>query len=331
MHKWHVPGLALAVVRNGKVVRAQGYGYANLELGVPVTPNTVFSLHSVSKQFCATGIMLLIREGKVHLDDPVTKYFPETAPAWSGITVKMLLNHTSGIPDYLNDNLKLDVPDNAPDSVIPGAVSKLPLKFTPGTKFAYSNTGFLMLAQIIHQITGRPDPEFLSNRIFKPLGMASSRTSSFSDIILNRAQRYDWKDGHFINGRSPSTVDEIGDGGMLSTVLDLAKWDAGLYTEKILTSDEKRLMWTPGPYDDEEKAHYGFGFYIDNPNGHRRVWHYGAGMSGQRSVIERYVDDKLTVIILVNGGEPLLPGLASQVAARYLKGGYHLNAFRRQR
>lgn len=320
MHKWHVPGLSLAIVRDGKVIRLGSYGYANLELGVPVTPDTVFSLHSVSKQFCATGIVLLVRDGKVRVDDPVTKYFPETAPAWDEITVKMLLNHTSGIPDYLNDSMKLDIPDNAPDSAIPGAVSKLPLKFKPGTKFAYCNTGFLMLAQIIHQITGKPDPVFLANRIFKPLGMTSSRTSSADDIIPNRSQRYDWKDGHFINGRSPSTVDEIGDGGMLSTVRDLARWDAGLYTEKVLTNTEKHLMWTPGPYDDEEKAHYGLGFFLDSFKGHRRVWHYGAGFSGQRSVIARYVDDKLTVIMLVNGGEPILSKFVNQVAARYLKG-----------
>ena len=320
MHLRHVPGLALAVVRNGKVIRAQGYGFADLELGIPVTPGTVFSLHSVSKQFCATGIMLLIRDGKVKLDDPVTKYFSECSPAWDAIQVKHLLNHTSGIPDYLNEDLNLKLPDNAPDTAVPGAVAKLPLKFPPGTKFAYCNTGYLMLAQIIHQLTGHPDPVFLTDHIFKPLGMSSSRTSSQADIIPNRAARYDWKDGHFINGRPPSTVDEIGDGGMLSSVLDLAKWDAALYSDKILTADEKRQMWTPGPYDDEEKAHYGFGFFLDSFNGHRRVWHYGAGFSGDRSVIARYVDDKVTVIMLVNGGEPKLPALVNRIAAHYLKG-----------
>lgn len=323
MHQRHVPGLALAVVRNGKVVRAQGYGFANLELNVPVTPKTVFSLHSVSKQFCATGIMLLIREGKVKLDDPVTKYFPECSPAWDAIKVEHLLNHTSGIPDYLNEDLKLNLADNAPDSAVPGAVARLPLKFTPGSKFAYCNTGFLMLGQIIHQLTGHPDPIFLADRIFKPLGMTSSRTSSQADIIPNRAARYDWKDGHFINGRPPSTVDEIGDGGMLSSVLDLCKWDAALYTSKILTSAEKRQMWTPGPYDPEEKAHYGLGFFLDSYNGHRRVWHYGAGFSGDRSVIARYVDDKVTVIILVNGGEPKLPSLVNQIASHYLSAKKH--------
>ena len=320
MHKRHVPGLTLAVVRNGKVIRAQRYGFAQLELNVPVTPNTVFSLHSVSKQFCATGIMLLIRARKIKLDDPVTKYFPKCSPAWDAIQVKHLLNHTSGNPDYLNEDLNLNLPDNAPDAAVPGAVAKLPLKYAPGNKFAYCNTGYLMLGQIIHQLTGHPDPVFLTNRIFKPLGMSSSRTSSQADIIPNRAARYDWKDGRFINGRPPSTVGEIADGGMLSSVLDLSKWDAALYTDKILTANEKRQMWTPGPYDDEEKARYDFGFFLDSFNGHRRVWHYGAGFSGDRSVIARYVDDKVTVIILVNGGEPKLPGLVNTVAAHYLKG-----------
>jgi CubicO group peptidase (beta-lactamase class C family) len=316
MHKRHIPGLALAIVRNGKVIRSKGYGFANLELGIRATPDTVFSLHSVSKQFCAAGIMLLIRDGKIKLDDPVTRYFPECSPAWDAIQVRHLLNHTSGIPDYLNEDLKL--PDAASDSAIPGAVSKLPLKFAPGSKFAYSNTGYLMLALMIHQLTGRPDPEFLRERIFKPLGMASSRTSSQADIIPRRAARYDWQNGHFVNGRPPSTVPEIGDGGMLSTVLDLARWDAALYTDRILTAGEIRLMWTPGPYDEEEKAHYGFGFYLDSFNGHRRVWHYGAGFSGERSVIARYVDDKVTVIILVNGGEPKLPALVNRIAAQFL-------------
>lgn len=320
MHKWHVPGLSIAVVRNGKVIKAKGYGFSNLELGVRATPNTVYSLHSVSKQFCAAGIMLLVREGRVRLDDPVTKYFPEGAGVWDGITVRHLLNHTSGIADYLNDDLKLNLPDDAPDAATAVAMAKLPLNFKPGARFSYSNTGYLLLAQIIHQLTGKPDPAFLTDRIFKPLGMTSSRASDYKALILHRAARYDWKDGHFVNGLPPSTVPEIADGGMLSTVLDLAKWNIALDGERILTADEKRRMWTPGPVTDEGQSRYAFGFFMDTYKGHRRIWHYGAGFSGQRSVIARFPDDKVTVILLVNGGKPLLTRLVNDVAEHYFKG-----------
>lgn len=320
MHQTHVPGLSMAVVSNGKVIRAQGYGFANLELKVPATPETVYSLHSVSKQLCATGIMLLVREGKVGLDDPVTKYFPGTSPAWDGISVRHLLHHTSGIPDYLNDGLNLNLAADAPDSAIPPAVARVPLKFKPGEKYSYSNTGYVMLAQIIHQVTGKPDPVLLAERVFKPLGMTATRNSDSKAIIPNRAARYVWRAGTFANGAPPADAEEIADGGTLSTVLDLAKWDISLYTDKILTEAERKQMWTPGTVTDPAGCKYGFGFFCDTYKGRPRIWHYGSSGIGQRAVVARYPDDKLSVILLVNGGEPVLTRLVNQVADHYLKG-----------
>lgn len=320
MQKTHVPGLSMAIVRDGRVIRAQGYGFANLESKTPATPETVYSLHSVSKQFCATGIMLLVREGKVGLDDPVTKYFPEGKGVWDGITVRHLLHHTSGIPDYLNDDLSLKIPPDAPDSAVPLAVAKVPLKFKPGEKYAYSNTGYVMLAQIIRQVTGKPDPSFLADRIFKPLGMKATRNADSKVIIPHRAARYAWKDGHFTNGTPPADAEEIADGGMLSTVLDLAKWDTSLYTDKVLTAEERTEMWTPGKVTDPAGCKYGFGFFVDTYKGRPRIWHYGSSGIGQRAVIARYPADKLCVILLVNGGEPVLTRLVNQIADNYLKG-----------
>ncbi|HEY3413607.1 MAG TPA: serine hydrolase domain-containing protein [Armatimonadota bacterium] len=320
MHKTHVPGLSMAIVQNGKVIRAQGYGFANLELKAPATPETVYSLHSVSKQFCATGIMLLVRDGKVGLDDPVTEYFPGTSPAWDGITVRHLLHHTSGIPDYLNDNLNLNLEPNAPDSAIPPAVARFPLKFKPGEKYAYSNTGYVMLALIIHQVSGAPDPVLLADRVFKPLGMTATRNANSMAVIPHRAARYVWNAGVFVNGAPPGDSAEISDGGVLSTVLDLAKWDISLDTDKVLTAAERRQMWTPGTVTDPSGCKYGFGFFVDTYRGRPRIWHYGSSGVGQRAVIAQFPKDRLSVILLVNGGEPVLTRLANQVADHYLKG-----------
>jgi len=312
MAREHIPGLSLAVVRDGKVVRAQGYGWANLELRVPATPETVYIIHSVSKQFVVAAAMQLVEQGKLGLDDPASKYLPDIPAAWKDVRIWHLLSHTSGIKDYLND-VDLDLPDGATMVDKMHAVAELPMNFQPGEKWKYNNTGFLMMALIIQKLTGRTTQEYLKENIWGPLGMASARASSRTAIIPNRASYYLWRTDYWENGEFPYTSEQIGAGGMMTNVLDLAKWDASLYTNKILTQASRDRMFTPVTLNDGSKAPYGLGFFVKDYNGHRMVWHYGS-TGYLRANISRFVDDRLTVIVLANGGAPKINDIAQGVA-----------------
>jgi CubicO group peptidase (beta-lactamase class C family) len=313
MKKEHIPGLSMAVVRDGKLVRAQGYGFADLELNVRASDRTVYILHSVSKQFVAAATMQLVEKGKIGLQDPVSKYFPDIPETWKDVKVWHLLSHTSGIKDYLND-VNLDLPDGSTQMDILHAVMKLDMNFQPGDKWSYNNTGFLMLAQIIRQVTGQTTQEYLKEHIWTPLGMTTARASSKTDIIPNRASYYLWRTDHWENGEFPYTTEQIGAGGMMSDARDLAKWDIALYTNKILSEASRKQMFTPVTLNDGSKAPYGYGFFVKDFSGHRMIWHYGA-TAFLRTNISRFVDDKLTVIILTSGGAPKVNDIAQGVAA----------------
>jgi CubicO group peptidase (beta-lactamase class C family) len=317
MHRQHIPGLAFGVLKNGRLVRAGGYGFANLEWHVPATPDTVFSLHSVSKQFTAAGILLLVERGKVGLDDPVSRYFNGTPEAWKGITVRHLLTHTSGLPDYLN-GLGLNLPDDATDEDTVRALMKLPLDAAPGEKWAYCNTGYLMLGLIIRKASGVSATDFLRQNIFAPLGMTSSRAVSQTDVIPRRASKYVWKGGRWINAEFPFETEQISDSKMLSTVHDLARWDAALTSGRILSHQSRQAMWTPVRLNDGKTADYGFGWFLDAWQGHRRTYHMGASFNGNRTYITRFPDDGLSVIVLTNGGTPVFKDLANGIAGFYV-------------
>src|ERR1700730_5238075 len=178
MRTQHIPGLSLAVIKDGKIVKARGYGLANVELNVPAGPETVFKIGSVSKQFLATGIMLLVEEGKVNLDDRVSKFLEGTPETWKDITVRHLLTHTSGIvreaPGF--DPLKIQSDADVIKTAYP-----LPLRFAPGERWEYCNVGYFALAEIIHKVTGKPWGDYLSERVFKPLAMDATRTTTTTD------------------------------------------------------------------------------------------------------------------------------------------------------
>lgn len=315
MKQEHVPGLSLGVVKDGKLVRATGYGFCNLELNVPASSKTVYVLYSLSKQFVTAAAMQLVEQGKLSLDDPSSKWFPEQPAEWKDVTVRMLLSHTSGIKDYVND-VDLDLPDGATMLDKLHAVMKLPMNFQPGEKWRYNNTGFLMMALIIQKITGQTTQAYLKEHVWNPLGMTASRASSATDIIPNRASAYLWDKDHWINGEFPYTTEMIAAGGMMSDVEDLAKWDISLYGNKVLSERSRDLMMTPVTLKDGSKAPYGLGFFITEFPGHRLIWHYGS--SGHyRANISRFIDDKITVIVLANGGDPNVNSIAKEVAATY--------------
>jgi len=317
MQRQHIPGLSLLVVRGGKILKAEGFGLANVELQVPVKPETIFQSGSVGKQFTATAVMMLVEEGKVGLDDPLPKYFPNAPNPWSGVTVRELLSHTAGFGDYPKDfNFRKDWTEEELLKLVEG----IPLAYVPGTKWEYSNLGYLTLGILIHRVTGEFYGDFLQQRIFQPLGMSSTRIISEADIVPNRAAGYRLVKGELKNQEWVAPmVNTTADGSLYFSILDLAKWDAALYTEKLLKKSSLDLMWTPVKLKNGQsnKGHYGFGWFIDERNGHRCIHHDGS-WQGFETAIDRYVDDQLTVVALTNlsGAEP--GKITQHVAELYL-------------
>jgi CubicO group peptidase (beta-lactamase class C family) len=187
MAKRKIPGLAMLVARNGEIVRAQGYGFSNVELQVPVKPETIFQPGSMGKQFTATAVMTLVEEGKIGLDDPLTRYFPDAPAAWKQVTVRRLLSHTGGFTDYPK---KFDFRRDRSEDELLKEVERIPLAYFPGTKWDYSNLGYLTLGVLIHRVSAEFYGDFLQEKVFQPLGMSTTRIISEADIIPNRAAGY---------------------------------------------------------------------------------------------------------------------------------------------
>jgi CubicO group peptidase (beta-lactamase class C family) len=302
----HIPGLALGIYCDGKIQVAKGFGYANLELSVPVTESTLFQTGSVGKQFTATAIMMLVEEGKIGIDDPISKYLPLTPPAWHAINIRHLLTHTSGIADYTDGADKpgglIDLRTDYTEEELYQKLIRLPQQFQPGDKWAYSNTNYVLLGFIIHKVTGEFYGDFLQQRIFKPLGMQSTRIISERDIIRNRAAGYELDKNSEIKNQSwvSPSLNTTADGALYTDVIDMARWDASLYTDKLLKQSSLEQMWTPVTLNNGTHANYGFGWETPPPqNGHRLVEHDGA-WQGFTMTISRYLDDRLTIVILTN-------------------------------
>jgi CubicO group peptidase (beta-lactamase class C family) len=300
MEKEHIPGLSLAVVKDGKVVKLKGYGTSNLELNVTAAPGTVYELGSMSKQFTAAAILILVQENKIGLDDPIGKYIHEAPETWKAINIRHLLTHTSGLQrDGLPANGNALFADYTEDELIQSAAA-MPLLSAPGTKYSYGNLDYDLLAIIIEGVSGEPYGAFLQEHVFEPLGMTSTRFKDRSTIVPNRAQAYLW-DNNMLKRCDPqvSPTRYVGSGSLLSTVTDLAKWDASLYTGRILNAASRKAMWTPTSLPDGTVTAYGFGWEISSVKGHTNLNHNGA-MDGFVGNISRFVDDRLTVIVLTN-------------------------------
>jgi CubicO group peptidase (beta-lactamase class C family) len=297
--KRHIPGVSVAVVQNGEVVLAKGYGQANVELDVACTADTIFQIGSITKQFTASAVMLLVEQGKIALDDAISKYVENSPEAWKDVTVRHLLNHTSGIKSYTSipDNMAKSRLDRSKNEII-GTVRDLPLEFAPGEKWVYNNTGYFLLGLVIEKASGKPYAEFLQESIFKPLGMSDTRVNELSAIVKNRATGYMWA-GQLLNAEHASMTWPYSAGAMISTVNDLAKWDAALYGEKIIKQCSLDQMWTKVKLNDGQVRDYGFGWSLSDHRGHKLIGH-GGGIHGFTTDLARFVNDKLTIIVLTN-------------------------------
>jgi CubicO group peptidase (beta-lactamase class C family) len=307
MNRERIPGLAVGVYARGQILLAKGFGLANVELNVPVKPETIFQSGSVGKQFVSAAVMMLVEEGKVGLDDSIVKYFPNAPESWNPILVKNLLSRTSGLSEYESRErsgpkgpfyLRLDFTE---DELVERAEA-MPIDFKVGEKWAYRNTNYLLLGIMIHKVTGKFYADFLAERIFKPLGMTSTRLISEADIIPNRSAGYELKGEKLQNQEWVSpTFNSTGDGALYFNVIDIAKWDEALYGTKLLKQSSLDQIWTVFPLNDGKPnpGHYGFGWRIDAMNGHKLIEHGGA-WQGFTCYISRYVDDSLTVVVLTN-------------------------------
>lgn len=297
----NIPGAAIAVIKNGKIVKAEGYGLASVEFNVPATKDTVFEIGSVSKQITAAGIMLLVEEGKVNLDEKISKYLPNTPESWQNVTVRNLLTHTSGIKSYsgLDGGFELNRRLNR-DTFIK-ALAPHPLDFETGSRYNYSNSGYNLLGYIIETVSGVNYWNFMRERIFKPLGMNQTADRDPRYIIKNRATGYEWRDNQLI-GRDYDLTDIFAAGAIVSTVMDLAKWEMALRNDSLLKKESKTAAWTPVLFNDGKPYPYGFGWRFSEIRGHKLIAHSGQ-TAGFGASLSRFVDDDLTVIVLTNLGE----------------------------
>ena len=311
MQAQQIPGVALAVVRDGKIVLARGYGLANVEHQVPVKPETIFQSGSTGKQFTATAVMMLVEEGKLSLEDHITKYFPDAPESWRDITLRHLLTHTSGMTDYPPD---FDMRRDYTEDELWARIKPIPLAFKPGEKWSYSNLAYVTLGILIHKVSGKFYGDFLQERVFKPLEMSTARIISEEDIIPNRAAGYRVANGQLKNQSwVSSSLNTTADGALYLTVYDMAKWDAALYTEKLLKRSSLEQMWTPVKLNDGKTFPYGFGWGLGNIRGHHVIEH-GGSWQGFKAQISRYVDDKLTIILFANQTRANQAKLAHDVA-----------------
>ena len=320
-----IPGLALGVIRGGKIIKAQGYGLCNVELDVAVKPQTIFQTGSVGKQFTATAVMMLVEEGKIALDDKISKYFPEAPPTWKEITVRHLLTHTSGIPDYGSDD---DIPSRKiidlrvdyTEGEMVHRFATLPLDFPPGSKWSYSNSGYVILGVLIHKVSGQFYGDFLEQRVFQPLHMDSTHIISEENIVPHRSAGYRLVRGELKNQEwvAPK-LNTTADGALYTNVLDMAKWDAALAAQALLKKTSFREMWTPVRLNDGKTYPYGFGWEITNSNGHPILEHSGSWQGFTMDFL-RYTEDKLSVVIFTNlDSEHSHPAkIAHAVAAIYV-------------
>ena len=296
----NTPGAVAAVVSHGDVVHLRTYGLANVELSVPVSDESLFEIGSISKQFVTAAVMLMNEEGKIALDDPIHAYLPYLPGEWIGVTVRQLMNHTSGIPDYEEirtyDVYRFRL---TPEEVIRIAHSR-PMDFEPGTGRYYSNTGYFLLSMIVERIDGQPLGKVLQRRIFEPLEMNDTRLADPEAIIPNRAAGY-WvnKAGELINRNPTETTSTLGAGGLLSSVADLATWDAALYGDEFLSAESKKELWTPAILPNGENTEYGLGWRVTPYFGIPSQSHSGQ-VAGFNTNFSRFPEQGFAVIVFMN-------------------------------
>ncbi|MCA6075067.1 serine hydrolase domain-containing protein [Fulvivirga sedimenti] len=310
------PGAALGIIRNGELIYAKGYGFANLEYDIPNTANTVFRIGSTSKQFTAACIVLLSEQGKLSLDDTLDKFFPDFPAYASSITIRHLLNHTSGIRDYLAISYLKGHGDDTfytDEDVMKWLIRQQDLNFLPGDEYLYSNSGYWLLGQIVKEVSGMNMADFARKEIFEPLGMTNTHFhNDHTMIVKNRASGYLPKreGGYQI---SMTTLDMIGDGGIFTTINDIKKWDDAFYDSDIFTRQFWSVMTEPGKLNNGKELDYAAGLGIDTYRGLKLISHGGAFV-GFRADFFRFPEQRLSIALFANRGDANPTAMCYQIA-----------------
>jgi CubicO group peptidase (beta-lactamase class C family) len=318
LERQHLPALSLAIVRGDRVVKIGGYGFANLEYRVPATADTVYEIGSVTKQFTSMAVMLLREQGRLSLDDPLGKYLTNVPEAWKPVTLKQLLSHTSGIPDYEEvmgyDSYRLAM---TPEQVF-AYVSAKPLDFPSGTQWRYSNTGYFLLTLVIEKVSGEKYVDFVTRNILVPAGMTHTRSSEPADIIPRRAAGYDHL--HALRNRDAMQPSATGGAGMLvSTVGDMIRWAAVIGKKGILKPESYALTFTDTLLADGSRSGYGFGWFVSPMRDHRALEHTG-GTAGFSCDFLYLPDDDVTIIVLTNSGTANPQSISNHFARQLVPG-----------
>ncbi|OCK42183.1 hypothetical protein BA195_11190 [Tenacibaculum soleae] len=328
--KWNKPnspGGSVGVIKDGKLIFTKGYGMANLDYNIPNGPETVFTIASTSKQFTAASIILLSQQGKLSLDDKLSTFFPKFPSYANDITIQNLLNHTSGIRDYiiLARLSGLGANDNYTDKTVGKLLmNQQELNFNPGEEFVYSNSGYWLLGQIVEKVSGESLAVFAKKNIFDPLEMKNSRFhDNFVEVVKNRATGYrsNGKDGFY---EHMTTLNMVGDGGLLTTINDLAKWDASFYDTSLFNKDFWNQMLQLGTLNNGKKIPYASGLAFRNYKG-LKVIHHSGSFVGYRTQFIRFPKAKFSVIVLANRTDTDPSKLAYQTADLFLKDQYKSN------
>ncbi len=295
------PAASIAVIKDGQVVVAKGYGLADVEKSIKATEQTVYQLASVTKPFTAMATLMLVEDGKLSLDGKLTEILPGLPAAWSPVTVRHLLTHTSGIRSYTDVFGEKKVAESQvfTNDQILALVKDAPLQFAPGERFAYCNTGYYLLGMIIEKASGKPYATFLAERIFKPLGMTSTSLDDYADARPVRARGYNTANGQTTAAEHTHPSQPFAAGALVSTVVDLAKFDAALAGRKLLKPASYDAMWTPMRFNDGKASPYAFGWQVDPFRARPRQAH-GGGITGFSTFVARLPEDKVTVIVLTN-------------------------------
>jgi len=315
-----VPGASVIAIQDGRVILRRAYGMADLERHIAATPETDYRLASVSKQFTAMAIMLLVRDGKIGYDQPIRAILSELPAGTQAVTIRQLLNHTSGVPDYedlIPDSQIVQVSDR---DVLALLERKDTLYFPPGSAYRYSNSGYVLLGLIVERVSGVSFPEFLRARIFQHLGMTGTVAHiNGVDTVPHRAYGYSPGPAGFTQTDQSVTSATLGDGGIYTNVDDLVRWDQALYGESLVDAASLRLATTPPDLPGGAATQYGFGWFVDTYRNERR-WRHTGETSGFRNAIQRFPDRRFTVIVLTNrnGGEPAV--IAERIADALLFG-----------